>query len=300
MDFVDEIYSTIEIMIQRYISKMKISQQVNGVVVGESKKGSHRYRVKIKEHIYDVKDGIGLAPAPNTSVWVTVPNNDWNLAYICAGRNAETGFVTEEELKSTRAALEKDIQDVYDECVSGGAVINPTNLTKVIKAGDNITITETIDKLIISAEGGGSGGGSDVSYEQILPTGTVIGRITIDGDSTTIFAPSGGSGGGRVEDVYVDGNSVVDENDIAQISMLGYATTGELQYEINNLRASFQVGVDRIYDACVRKGSTPASHSLADVITAIYQINSDPIIYTEAISSNEIKPKFISTVEVVE
>ena len=35
----------------------------------------------------------------------------------------------------------------------------------------------------------------------------------------------------------------------------------------------FQDGVDAVYDACVSKGSTPASHALADVVDAIENIN---------------------------
>ena len=42
--------------------------------------------------------------------------------------------------------------------------------------------------------------------------------------------------------------------------------------EIQDMKSSFQDGVDDIYDACVAKGSTPASHSLSDVVTGIENI----------------------------
>lgn len=389
-DFVDEIYKTIEAMIQRYVSKMKISQQENGVVIGESKKGSHRYMVKVKEAIYDVKDGIGLSPAPNTSVWVTVPNGDWNLAYICAGRNAETGYVTEEELKSTRAALETDIQEVYDACVSGGAVINPTNLEKVIKAGINITFTETADTLTINAsssitdvildgtsvvsegvailESGDFGKIKDVTVNGssvVDQTGTAVITIppsptipvtdvkvdnvsVLDGtvaklskndlniikdvkvNGGTVVNPAGianisitnvvanpsgtgstdltklqvgnniynipqGGGTGNVEDVYVNGNSVLDSNHIAQIYLTDYATDTELQNAINTLQSNFQDGVDSIYDACVAKGSTPISHSLSDVIDAIYAIGGT-VQHANIESTNNIAIRFNSSI----
>ena len=217
MDFIDEIYKTIEVMIQRYISKMKISQQENGIVIGESKKGSHRYKVKVKETIYDVKDGIGLAPAPNTSVWITIPNGDWNLAYICAGRNAETGYVTEEELKSTRAALEEDIQDVYDACVSGGAVLNPTNIKKVVKAGTNISFTETSDTLTINAT-------SSVS------------DVILDGTSvvTNGIAYLESSDFGKVQDVTVNGSSVVDQTGTAVITIPPSPTIPVTDVQVDN------------------------------------------------------------------
>lgn len=53
----------------------------------------------------------------------------------------------------------------------------------------------------------------------------------------------------------------------------GFVTEQEFDYEIAQLQANFQDGVDDIYDACVAKGSTPASHSLSDVVTAIGNIS---------------------------
>ena len=102
-----------------------------------------------------------------------------------------------------------------------------------------------------------------VSVTQTVQSGTEIAEITIDGVATKIYS----SGGGDVSDVRVNGSSVV-TNHIANIDLTGYATDAD----IAALQASFQDGVDRIYEACVRKGSTPASHSLSDVIDAIYAI----------------------------
>ena len=82
-EFVDEIYKTIETMIQRYVSKMKISQQINGVVLEESGKNDHKYKVLINGQTYMIKDGVNLSPAPHTFVWICVPNGDMNSAYIC-------------------------------------------------------------------------------------------------------------------------------------------------------------------------------------------------------------------------
>ena len=42
---------------------------------------------------------------------------------------------------------------------------------------------------------------------------------------------------------------------------------------VDNLQTNFQAGVDSIYDACVDKGSTPSSHSLADILEAIENIS---------------------------
>lgn len=45
-----------------------------------------------------------------------------------------------------------------------------------------------------------------------------------------------------------------------------------VQAAIDELVVNFQDGVDDVYDACVAKGSTPASHSLSDVVAAIGNI----------------------------
>lgn len=42
---------------------------------------------------------------------------------------------------------------------------------------------------------------------------------------------------------------------------------------VDTLQENFLAGVDSIYDACVDKGSTPASHSLADILQAIENIS---------------------------
>lgn len=42
------------------------------------------------------------------------------------------------------------------------------------------------------AKGGGGGSGSTVSYEQTLSAGTETGKITINGNTTTMYAPEGG------------------------------------------------------------------------------------------------------------
>lgn len=84
MEFVDEIYKTVETMIQRYFSKLNISNQKAGVVIEVIDENKAKYKVRINGADYIIKDGINLHPEINTSVWVCLPNNDWNQAYICA------------------------------------------------------------------------------------------------------------------------------------------------------------------------------------------------------------------------
>lgn len=61
--------------------------------------------------------------------------------------------------------------------------------------GTTITISNGV---ISSTGGGGGGGGSTVVVTPILTSGTPIATISVDGSSTTLYAPSGGGGGSSV------------------------------------------------------------------------------------------------------
>ena len=91
----------------------------------------------------------------------------------------------------------------------------------------------------------------------------------IRGDHTQVLSfrlsqPAG------VLDVQHNGTSITDENGVAEIGDVAYIS------DVNNvqttLQSNFQAGVDSVYNACVSKGSTPASHSLTDVVNGILAI----------------------------
>ena len=148
-----------------------------------------------------------------------------------------------------------------------------------------------------------------VSYESNINQGTIVGKIVVrtigndsndesipavvDKDEYNIIVPSGGGGG--VSDVLVNNVSVVSQG-IANIDLTSYATDSELASAVATLQSNFQAGVDAIYNACVGKGSTPASHSLADVVDAIYAIGGNTP-HAEITSSNTIPMVFSSSVE---
>lgn len=69
------------------------------------------------------------------------------------------------------------------------------------------------------------------------------------------------------------------------ISFLGYVPvdTEDFQSAITDLQTNFQAGVDAVYNAVVAKGSTPASHSLSDVVTAIGNISTGGLYMTKEI-----------------
>ena len=79
---------------------------------------------------------------------------------------------------------------------------------------------------IIDANLGG-GSGDTVSWTQIQTTGTKIAEIDINGTSQDVYAPTGGGGGGSVNDVLVNGGSVVDGNGDAQITSYKEVTQAE-------------------------------------------------------------------------
>ena len=64
------------------------------------------------------------------------------------------------------------------------------------------------------------------------------------------------------------------------------ATLAATVSEIQEMRQTFRAGVDACYDACVTKGSTPASYALRDVVDAINNIESGGIVIPKSITQN--------------
>jgi hypothetical protein len=59
---------------------------------------------------------------------------------------------------------------------------------------------------------------------------------------------------------------------LKQAVSLANTAIGELNDTCASMKQSFQAGVDAVYDAVKAKGSTPASHSLSDVVRGIADI----------------------------
>lgn len=83
--------------------------------------------------------------------------------------------------------------------------------------------------------------------------GTASGRV-----ETTVY-DIGASGGVAAVNVSYDDSST-------------HLGANNVQTAIQKIKTNFQAGVDAVYDAVVAKGSTPASHSLSDVIAGIGNI----------------------------
>lgn len=98
------------------------------------------------------------------------------------------------------------------------------------------------DGLYVSNSGGG--GGSSVSINQILKEGTAIADITIDGEKTSLYAPSGsGGGGGTTTDPTFTGSLSVNRKENTGLGYgsvaigTAYQSTSPLPAEASGLGA---------------------------------------------------------------
>lgn len=86
-----------------------------------------------------------------------------------------------------------------------------------------------------------------------------IRRGTASGHIETTVYDIGASGNIAASNVTYDDSST-------------HLGANNVQTAIQKIKTNFQAGVDAVYDAVVAKGSTPASHSLSDVIAGIGNI----------------------------
>lgn len=73
MSVQDEIINTIETIVNKYLSRLKIPRDVVSVVTAIS---GNKYKVNIDGADYWVKDGIGLNLTVGTQVWIRIVGNE--------------------------------------------------------------------------------------------------------------------------------------------------------------------------------------------------------------------------------
>ena len=168
LDVKEEIYKTVENIVQRYYQDQKTSPQYSAVVVEPSR---DKYIVLVNGSKYLVRDGVGISPAPNTPVYICVPNNDWNQAYICAGKKVNSGggsgnvddvyqngssvlgedkiarisCATPADIQQLQANFQDGVDSIYDACVTKGSTPESHSLSDVV---DGILNIETQGALI--------------------------------------------------------------------------------------------------------------------------------------------------------
>jgi hypothetical protein len=117
---------------------------------------------------------------------------------------------------------------------------------------------------------------------------------------------------------FIAFNSIVPQQGTIVIPNPGFASTDELTkiqiqdtvYDVvsptelstvvSTLESNFQDGVDAIYDACVAKGSTPASQSLSDVVQGIMDIpqgggSGDTVSYSSSTQEAPLNVELVAT-----
>lgn len=276
------------------------------------------------QYLFQNAKEVSISGTSQTGTSIAVVTIDGQQTTIKAPAGSQVSCQTSVSSGTTIATLTIDGTDYVLKCPVTSEVEYEGNITEQLRAyegegqGRVVVYNEptykvgtlTIDKEDVPVYAPPATG---VTYESNYDSGTIVGKIVVrtiatdsenedaayvaDKDEYNIIVPGGG-GGGNVDDVYVNGSSVV-VGHIARIDLTGYATNNALQSAVDTLEANFRDGVDAIYDACVRKGSTPASHSLTDVVEAIYAIDSPAIAYREANAEVTVIPEFTSTVEVV-
>lgn len=187
-----------------------------------------------------------------------------------------------------------------------------TNTTySLSRQGENIILVGS-DGTASSVFGSSTEVGSNVSFSQDLASGTHIGTITINGESTELYAPSdtdthyttglkvgatnistaNEEADGSIYLNVLDNNIVRDSHKITgsgatTVSSDGngtiiisssnvnddrYYTEGEIDNKIHTLQENFQAGVDTCYNACVNRGATPSSSTPSAINDAIGSI----------------------------
>ena len=81
MSIQDEIIRTIETIVEKYLRKTNISQDVTTVVTAIS---GDKYKVRINTSEYWVKNGVGIELSIGSQVWVHIPNGKLNDMFIMA------------------------------------------------------------------------------------------------------------------------------------------------------------------------------------------------------------------------
>ena len=79
MSIQEEIIKTVEIIVQKYMTKLKISRDVVCVITDIS---GDKYKINIDGTNYWVKDGIGLNLTVGTQVWIRIVGNERYISSI--------------------------------------------------------------------------------------------------------------------------------------------------------------------------------------------------------------------------
>ena len=167
MDILQEIYQTVDNIVQRRMEQSGLNNQIQAIVLGSS---NGKYTISVNGAKYSVRDGVGINPKPNTPVWVCVPNNDWNKAYICAGKGTPGGgsgnvddvyqngnsvlgedhiarisCATPEDIQQLQANFQAGVEAIGDACTRKGSTPASSSLEDTVAAIDAIGNYATLE-----------------------------------------------------------------------------------------------------------------------------------------------------------
>lgn len=80
MEIIEELLKSAEIIIEKKIAKL-INTDIPAIV---TQVNGEKYKVNLNGADYWIKDGVAISPTVGMSVWVHIPNGNYNHAYICA------------------------------------------------------------------------------------------------------------------------------------------------------------------------------------------------------------------------
>ena len=83
MSIQEELFKSIEILVEKYLEKRQISRTVPSTVMGVS---GDKYKCNIDGAEYMLKNGSGVTLTNGTAVWVHIPQNKVNNAFIMGTR----------------------------------------------------------------------------------------------------------------------------------------------------------------------------------------------------------------------
>jgi hypothetical protein len=83
MSIQDDLFKSIEILFEKYLEKQQLSRTVASTVMDVS---GDKYQCNIDGASYMLKNGSGVTLTVGTAVWVHIPQNKINNAFIMGTR----------------------------------------------------------------------------------------------------------------------------------------------------------------------------------------------------------------------
>lgn len=190
-------------------------------------------------------------------------NNTQSILNALARKTAHSDdFMHTHDNKTVLDTITESVKAAYDSIVS--IFQDVTGITQVVT--DSVTDIPS-GHAIINYVGRMGGGDMQMATYDKDNDGIVDNTAALEGHPADYFATK------EALDGKLDGEGLV--SDYSEVAQGGTDTDVPSTSLIHQMIVNFQGGVDRIYNKLVSNGSTPASHSLDNVVAAIDNIRAD-------------------------